>query len=528
MILSGSMLYQFGLRRCFFATTVLSTMLLALSARASHQTITLHSGHVVITQSCQVIIPKGIVIDDEDGIGALQIGASNIKIKFAKGSMLRGSASNTAPDRYRGFGIRLNGHTNVTMSGATISGYWCGIWATKADGLVIEKIDASDNRRARLKSTPKAEDESDWIYGRENDEKQWLTNYGAAMYIEQSARVIVRDSKVWHGQNALSLDRVTDSRIYDNDFSFNSGWGIALWRSSRNVISRNALDFCVRGYSHGIYNRGQDSAGIFAFEQNNNNSIAENSVTHGGDGFFGFAGREAIGEVEQHPLDWYERRGNSDNVLIRNDFSYAAAHGIENTFSFGNKYLQNRIVGNAICGVWAGYSRDSLIAGNDIEENGERGYGLERGGVNIDHGGDNQIVRNRFVKNKCAVHLWGGTNNNFETRPWGKANGCASTGSIVAGNTFTGDNIAFQFRGPGEVIIGANKLENVEKEMIADSTYVVRRYEHLAVPGSNLLKLKIFGKKHPVGARAKLRGRQNIIMTEWGPSDNVIRHPQPQ
>ena len=236
----------------------------------------------------------------------------------------------------------------------------------------------------------------------------------------------------------LCLDRVTASKVYDNDFSFNSGWGIALWRCARNVISRNAVDFCVRGYSHGVYNRGQDSAGIFVFEQNNENVFAENSVTHGGDGFFGFAGREALGEIGEHPVEWYKRRGNTDNLLIGNDFSYAPAHGIENTFSFGNKYLKNRIVGNAICGVWAGYSRETLIAGNEFEGNGEMGYGLERGGVNIDHGGDNLILHNSFVRNKCGVHLWGGANPDFDKRNWAKANGYASTGSVIAGQHLRG------------------------------------------------------------------------------------------
>jgi parallel beta-helix repeat protein len=508
-------------RRNVHSAAIFFGFLLAASAIAGQPTIEIQSGPSVITQSCRVVIPKGTVIQDTTGHGAIQIEASNIKIDFVKGSVLRGSPPNIAPDHYRGYGIRLNGHTNVTIRGARINGYWCGIWATKADGLVLENIDASDNRRARLKSTPKAEDESDWLYGHENDQKQWLTNYGAAIYIEESARVTVHDCKVWHGQNALCLDRITDSRFYDNDFSFNSGWGIALWRSSRNVISRNALDFCVRGYSHGVYNRGQDSAGIFAFEQNNENVIAENSVTHGGDGFFGFAGREALGEAGEHPIDWYKRRGNSDNVLIGNNFSYAAAHGIENTFSLGNKYLKNRIVGNAICGVWIGYSRDSIIADNDIESNGEKGYGLERGGVNIDHGGDNQIIRNKFLNNKCGVHLWGGANPSFETKPWTKANGYASTGSVVAGNTFINDNIAMQFRGPGDVTVGANKFDGVGKEIVAEAAYSIRRNDHGTGPSSSSPKIQIFGRKHPIGVRAKLRGRENIIMTEWGPWDHL-------
>jgi parallel beta-helix repeat protein len=494
---------------------------LAADPALSRPTIEVTSDNTVISWSCRVVIPPGTVIKDTDENGVIQVRASNIVIEFADGSPLRGSPPDTRPDEYKGYGIRLNGHAGVTIRGARLSGFWCGLWATKADGLVLEGVDASDNRRAYLKSTPVAEDGGDWLFGHNNDQHEWLTQYAAALYLEESAGVTVRDSRVWHGQNALCLDRVTGSKIYDNDFSFNSGWGIALWRCSRNVISRNAADFCVRGYSHGVYNRGQDSAGLFVFEQNNQNVFAENSVTHGGDGFFGFAGREALGEIGEHPVEWYKRRGNTDNLVVGNDFSYAPAHGIENTFSFGNKYLKNRIVGNAICGVWAGYSRETLIAGNDFEDNGGMGYGLERGGVNIDHGGDNDILQNSFVKNKCGVHLWGGANPEFEKKNWAKANGYASTGSVVAGNTFSGDAVAFHFRGPGEVTLGSNKLFAVGKEVIDTPTYKVTRNENLALDPLKVPQHEVFGKKHPVGARPELQGRQNIIMTEWGPWDHA-------
>ncbi|NJN14463.1 MAG: hypothetical protein HC813_02190 [Planctomycetes bacterium] len=81
-------------------------------------------------------------------------------------------------------------------------------------------------------------------------------------------------------------------RIEGCDASFNSGWGIALWRSSGNLVQGNRFDWCVRGYSHGIYDRGQDSAGILVFEQSSGNRFLWNSATHGGDGFFLYAGHE--------------------------------------------------------------------------------------------------------------------------------------------------------------------------------------------------------------------------------------------
>lgn len=493
-------------------------------------TVEVTADDTVIAQSCRVVIPPGLVIEDVNNDGVIQIGASDIEIEFAEGSALRGAPAGTRPDEYRGYGIRLEGHTHVSICNARISGYWCGLWATHADGLTLDGLDASDNRRAHLKSTPTAEDSGDWLSPHNNDNNEWLNNYAAAIYVEDSDNVTVRNCAVRHGQNGLCIDRVNDSKIYDNDFSFNSGWGIAMWRSSRNVISRNACDFCVRGYSHGVYNRGQDSAGILMFEQNNENVIAENSATHGGDCFFGFAGREALGEVGQHPAEWYRARGNRDNLLINNDFSYAPAHGIEITFSFGNKLIGNRLVGNAICGVWGGYSQKTLIAGNELADNGEMGYGLERGGVNIEHGRSNRIVSNTFKNNKCAVHLWWDPDGGFADKPWAKANGTDSIKNVIASNELIGDQLAFHFRlardeanpelGKNEVTIGYNDLRNVSKEIEAeDGVEVTRRPSYKIEPRAP--QYSVHGRKRPVGARPHLRGRENIVMTEWGPWDHA-------
>ena len=510
---------------------LLATVLCLLAPPEDLPTVVLTKDDTVIARSSRVVIPPGTVIADENGDGVIHVGASDIVIEFAEGSVLRGSPPDTRPDEYRGYGIRLNGHQNVTVRNARISGFWCGLWATDAAGLVLDGIDASDNRRAHLKSTPAAEDTSDWLYPQNDDDNEWLNNYGAALYIEDSDGVTVRNCKVWHGQNGLCLDRVSDAKIYDNDFSFNSGWGIALWRSSRNVISRNACDFCVRGYSHGVYNRGQDSAGILMFEQNNENVIAENSATHGGDCFFGFAGKEALGEAGEHPAEWYQGRGNDKNLLFNNDFSYAPAHGIEMTFSFGNVFMGNRMVENAICGVWGGYSHDTLIAKNEFDGNGAMGYGLERGGVDIEHGSENRILENTFKDNVCGVHLWWDPDGDLGSSPWAKANGTDSVHNLIAGNTFAGDKLAMHFRlvrdpadpsiGANQAIVGDNHFDGVGKEIEADEGCVIKHQKMLTIKPIELPDYLAYGDKRPVGARPDLRGRANIIMTEWGPWDHT-------
>ncbi len=487
---------------------------------APAETIRVIADNTRIDKSCTIEIPEGTVIVDADGNGVIHVAADDIEIRFAPGTVLRGAPADRRPDEYRGYGIRIEGQDRVTLKHARVHGYWSNIYATDADRLVLEKCDASDARRAFLKSTPVAEDSSDWLSPHHNAKNEWLTNYGAAIYIEDADNITVRQCRVRDSQNGLILDNVDDSRIYDNDFSFLSGWGLALWKCDRNIITRNALDFCIRGYSHGVYNRGQDSAGILMFELNNENVIAENSATHGGDGFFGFAGREALGEDSPHPAEWYRRKGNNDNLLIANDFSYAAAHGIEMTFSFGNQFLANRLVGNAICGVWGGYSQDTLIALNTFEENGDMGYGLERGGVNIEHGRGNRILQNEFRRNRCGVHLWWDPEGDFLEKPWGKANGSDSKENLIAANRFVNDQTVFHFRGPSAVTLCCNEILSPEKEMEREPNVEVMRADDMTIPKVTLPDYEVLGTTRPVGARSALYDRENIIMTEWGPWDH--------
>ncbi len=472
-----------------------------------------------VDRSCIIRIPKDLVIEDADGDGIIHITASDITVRFTEGSVLRGTGPEKAPDLYRGRGVTLTGQSGVTISGLRATGLRCGIWATEANGLTVENCTFDDNRRDRLKSTPEAEDSSDWLRPHENDEGQWLSRYGGAVAISRSSKVTVRDCKVRRGQNGLILDRVTESTVYDNDFSFLSGWGLAMWRSSDNMVSRNALDFCIRGYSHGVYNRGQDSAGILLFEQCSNNTFGENSVTHGGDGFFAFAGQEALGEHGKHKPEWYKGRGHVGNSIQHNDFSYAAAHGLELTFSFVNRITENRFVGNAICGIWGGYSSDTFIALNHFEANGDRGYGLERGGINIEHGSHNRIQQNTFKDNKCGIHLWWDDDAGLLKLPWAKTNGAASEENFIHTNSFEGGELAIHLRGKSQTYIGKNEHKDATKALSAESGSVVAPAKvEIMFDGLNP---DYPGKTRPVGARKHLRGRGSIIMTEWQPWDHT-------
>jgi parallel beta-helix repeat protein len=348
---------------------------------------------------------------------------------------------------------------------------------------------------------------ADWLYPHENDDGQWVTQHGAGVHLKGCTRATIRRVRARDVQNGIILDRVTESRIYDSDCSFLSGWGFAMWRSSRNVITRNAFDFCIRGYSHGVYNRGQDSAGILMFEQNNENIIAENSATHCGDGLFGFGGKESLSKPR--------RTGNNANLIINNDLSYAAAHGIEMTFSFDNSLIGNRLVENAICGVWGGYSQDTLISGNKIVSNGQAGYGKERGGINIEHGHRNVITHNTFRQNRCGIRLWWDDDGDLLARPWTKANEKGSSDNVIADNTFTDANVAIELRRTTNTRLGDNRMIHVATEVDADadsSTIKMDRTAPVAQPF-----YVAFGDSRPIRGRDYLAGRDKIFITGWGP-----------
>lgn len=462
----------------------------------------------VVTTSCRLRFPERPILD-ANGDGVVRIEGEGLVVDL-DGTILRGAAADAHPDAFAGTGIVVRGR-GITLRNGGVRGFRCGILVVESDGATLERLDCSDNYAMRLRSGIDAEDPGDWLWPHENDDREWVTRYGAGLCVERSSDVTIREITVRRTQNGILLDRVSKSRIYDNDCSFLSGWGLALWRSSDNVICRNAFDFCIRGYSHGRYNRGQDSAGILLFEQCSKNVIAFNSATHGGDGLFGFGGKEALGErppPEGAADGFHRRRGCNDNVIVGNDFSFAAAHGLEMTFSFGNLIAANRFEGNGICGVWGGYSRESLIVHNRFSRNGGPEGAGEGGGIDIEHGRRNRIVANEFVEERVAIELWTDEDAGLRKTPWAIANGAGSADNVIESNRFVDVGI--------HII-----LRESENDVEADNVAVTSAGEALpevdALPDFASLKRSLPGSKDPIGGHRSLGGREAIRMTTFGP-----------
>ncbi len=356
--------------------------------------ISLTSG-LVIRQSCTIKTGlyrlNGAVKDvftDKPTMSAAQpvlsVEGENLTIDF-NNAQLQGSNDRTQPDEFYGLAIRVTGK-NITLRNLKVKGYKVGLWAEGSVNLRLENCDFSYNYRPRLHSGREHEDFSDWLSYHQNAQNEWL-GYGAGIYLDSCQGATVKNCRITGCQNALLMNRCTDGLIYNNTFQFNSGLGIGLYRSSNNRLMHNKLDWNVRGYSHGFYARGQDSAALLLYEQSSNNLIAFNSCTHSGDGLFLWAGQTTMDSG---------KGGCNDNYIFGNDFSHSPTNGIEVTFS------RNRIRGNLITectnGIWGGYSYHSIIMGNLISNC--------RTGIAIEHGQNDTIQQNLFQDDSVGIQVW--------------------------------------------------------------------------------------------------------------------------
>ena len=438
-------------------------LIMVVLAQVPHGPIELQPG-MIITQSVRVV-PKTYRLAGAPII----VRGDNITVDFG-GATLEGTDPQADPDQARDTAIVIDGGSNIRIVTANIHGYKVGILARGTRQLTLRNSDLSDNWKPRLFSLVEHESLVDWLSFHHNEKDEWL-RFGAAIYLQDVKGAEVRNNVVIGGMNGLLLVRSNGVTIRDNNFSFNSGLGIGLYRSSDDTIIHNEVDYNVRGYSHRFFTRGQDSADLLLFEQSSRNVVALNSLTHGGDGLFLWAGQTTMDSGTG---------GANDNLFYGNDVSYATANGVEATFS-RNEIIANRAWGSEY-GVWGGYSYQTEIVGNDFRGN--------RTGVAIEHGQDNVIANNRFDRDSTAIRLWA---DSIEPSDWGypKHHDTRSRNYRISGNDFSGNRT----------------ILNVRNTTGVDTVAAISR--PLAPP--------VVGNLRRPSPPLAQRDRSAIIVDEWGP-----------
>lgn len=467
------------------------------------------------------------------------------------GVELRGQDAAGPLDEAEGVGILLRGCRDVRVVGGVLGGYRVCLALVDCDGVRVEGARFDRWYGQRLRSTTVAEDSGDWLWPHINDGGEWETRYGGAISATDCRDLTIAGCRGRKGQNGILLTRTGESRVYDNDFSFLSGWGLAMYRASDNVVSHNVFDYCVRGYSHGVYWRGQDSAGILMFERCCRNLVASNSATHSGDGVFLYAGHDLV----ERALP--DATGSDDNIFHGNDLRFSVANSLEATFSRGNAVLRNDLSGSHQHGIWGGYSSDMVIVGNRISE-------TIGGAITIEHGQDCMVADNVIAGSEIGFEAYWDEDPALVKGPYGKVRSTESRGHWVLGNRFEDNVLDLVVRETKGLVFHGNSwvpgtrepyIEDIAAETDPslaastverwldglDGTYPSgnvsrstltpwtgrapellrswRAYELPEVPGSQVVRAE---------DRDEFRGGlETIVMGEWGPWDFRSGEPRP-
>lgn len=471
-------------------------------------TVVLSPG-LVITRSV-VVRPGDYRLSPNPGDSVVvRVRGSGIVVDFA-GASLTGAGPADDPDRASGIAVLVEGGEDITLRAGRIRGFKVGILVRGVRNLTLSGNDLSYNWKPRLWSGLGHESLVDWLSFHRNEQDEWL-RYGAGIYLDRVEGGEIRDNVARQGMNGLLLVRSNRLRIWNNDFTFLSGLGIGLYRSSYNTIMHNRADWCMRGYVHGGYSRGQDSAALLLYEQSSHNVVAYNSMTHSGDGVFLWAGQSTMDSG---------RGGANDNLFFGNDFSFAAANAIEVTFS-RNRMIGNRLEGSNY-GIWGGYSYDSEIRDNRFRNN--------ETGIAIEHGQNNSITGNRFDGERTAIRLWW---NRIEPSDWGypRHRDTRSRDYVITGNRFNGHRVALRAEHTTALTFQNNQVGRVDSLVaLAGDTAGFRGGPPLqAGPsgpepwrppvGDRAAPRPIPGARQPFRAAGTPEGRHTILIDEWGPYD---------
>ena len=497
----------------------LALLLLAFAARGAPQAhaqrvpVVRPKAGMVVTRSVR-FAPGTYTLQARDtGLAAITIRGDSITVDLT-GVTLIGTPAATDPDQRTGLAILVDGGHAVTLTGGRIRGYQTGIRAAGTADLTLRDIDASDNWRPRLFSEIGHESLIDWLSFHHNEQREWR-RFGAGIALEGVHRGLLTGITVRHGMNGVMLTRSDSLRIERSDLSFNSGLGLGLYRSTDNVIVRNRVDYNVRGYSR-YYRRGQDSADLLMFEQSSRNVVAFNSMTHGGDGLFLWAGQQTMDSGEG---------GSNDNLFVGNDFSDAPTNAMEATFS-RNDFIAHRAAWSEH-GLWGGYSYNSRIVGNC--------FGGNRVAIAVEHGQENLVSGNMFRSDSTAIFLWA---DSIAPSDWGypKHRDTRSRDWRLADNHFSGHRVAFRVRQTDGFVEDSDFVINTDTfAVMRDTSHVVLTpfgalhliaspppgvCETVPAPPADLGRPAptVDTASAPVSAPARLP-RSAIIVDEWGPYD---------
>jgi len=204
---------------------------------------------------------------------------------------------------------------------------------------------------------------------------------GGGIMMYQSRVVDIFNNNMTMQNDGVALYHCDSLSIHNNDFSWNTSYGIRMfWTDSCHIYQNNC--------SH--VNRPKtdpsDCAALLMIISNENR-VEYNDLSYSGDGVF-------LGQYQHSNVP-------NNNHFEWNECSYSPHNAIEATFADGNIYKHNNC-NYSHYGLWLGYSFNSVVDSNEI-------IGNYQSGLAVDRGFNNEISYNTIRDNPIGIELWEGT-----------------------------------------------------------------------------------------------------------------------
>jgi parallel beta-helix repeat protein len=334
------------------------------------------------------LLPAGLTIAADgvtvDGCGALLVG--------------QGRA---------GSGVRIAGHSGVTVKNLRLIEYYHGIVARQCRNLTITGCQV----------TASAEIPANTIFL-----DIWAPAeqaHGGGLLLWQVEDSLISENDLQHQMSGLLSYQCRRLTVRANLANYCSGWGFHLNGTCDSLFEDNYADFCCRYEPRGARfgHMGADAAGFLIISGSSRNVLRRNFARMSGDGFF-LAGLPPDSQLN----------GCNDNLFEGNDGSYSPNIAFEATFSRGNTFIDNH-ANYSNYGFWLGFSSESLLESN-------RMIGNRQAGIAVENGVGFRVRKNLFQANGHGILLWSKRVPAFEQAAPKNLTSCDW---LIEENTFNGD-----------------------------------------------------------------------------------------
>ena len=348
----------------------------------------------------------------------------------------------------QGYMIKINNSQNIVLRNFdSVYHYKYAVYITNSAHIII-----NGNVFCRNKV-----DSSGWI-DVWADYQQALGG-GVMMYNSRAAHIY--DNTMNMQNDGVALYHCDSIRIHDNNFSWNTSYGIRMFWTDTCHIYQNNCSHVNRPLTDP-----SDCAALLMIISNAN-LVEYNDLSYSGDGVF-------LGQYQHSNIP-------NNNEFYYNECSYSPHNAIEATFADGNIYKYN-LCNYSHYGFWLGYSFNSLVDSNEIMGNYQSGIAIDRGFMNT-------ITRNTISDNPVGIELWEGSpitgyQNQFSHDYHISANLFeGNTVALSAGKTehliATGNDFAFN-RNSGILFDGQS-----DQDTVSDNTFNATTVYHLANNSAN-------------------------------------------